>query len=82
MPDGPGTIVMESNLGTVPLVKKKPPARDFLLVREGKRWVIRKIDSLYVSGQIEPNKKVFCPGSRQHTDFKLSYERAFIVKQI
>lgn len=33
VPEGPGVIVMESNLGTVPIVKKKPPTRDFLLVR-------------------------------------------------
>ena len=44
--------------------------------------MLRKIDNLYVSGQVEPSKKVFCPGSRQHTDFKLAYERAYIVKQI
>jgi len=34
---------MESNLCNVPIVKKKPSSREFLLVREGKRWVIRKI---------------------------------------
>ncbi len=66
----------------MPIVKKKPSTREFILVREGKRWVIRKIESLYVSGQIEPNKKVFCPGSRTHTEFKAAYERAFIYKQI
>ena len=33
VPDGPGVIVMESGLGTVPLVKKKSSPRDFLLVR-------------------------------------------------
>ncbi len=33
VPDGPGVIVMESNLGSVPLVKKKSPQRDYLLVR-------------------------------------------------
>jgi hypothetical protein len=35
-----------------------------------------------VGGQVEPHKKVFCPGSRQHTEFKLAYEKAYIVKQI
>ncbi len=43
---------MESNLANVPVVKKKPSNREFLLVREGKRWVIRRIESLYVSGQV------------------------------
>lgn len=52
VPEGPGVIVMESNLGTIPLVKKKPSTRDYLLVREGKKWILRKIDNLYVSGQM------------------------------
>lgn len=82
IPEGPGVILMESNLCNVPIVRKKPNRREFLLVREGKRWVIRRIESLYVSGQIEPHKKVFCPGSRTHTEFKSAYEKAFIVKQI
>jgi hypothetical protein len=43
---------MESNLGCVPVVKKTPNKRDFLLVREGKKWVLRKIDSMYVGGQV------------------------------
>lgn len=73
---------MESNLGTVPIVKKKANSRDYLLVRDGKKWVLRKIDNIYASGQIEPSKKVFCPGSRQHSDFKLAYERAYIVKHL
>lgn len=73
---------MESNLCNVPIVRKKPSSREFLLVREGKRWVIRRIDSLYVSGQVEPHKKVFCPGSRTHTEFKSAYEKAFILKQL
>jgi hypothetical protein len=34
---------MESNLANVPIVKKKPNPREFLLVREGKRWVLRRI---------------------------------------
>jgi hypothetical protein len=42
---------MESNLGIVPMVKKKSPVRDYLLVREGKKWVLRKIDNIYVSGR-------------------------------
>ena len=45
---------MESNLGVVPVVKKTPNKRDFLLVRDGNRWVLRKIDNVYVAGQMEP----------------------------
>ena len=51
----------------MPIVKKKVNQSDYLLVRDGKKWVLRKIDNIYVSGQVEPNIKVFCPGSRQHT---------------
>lgn len=34
---------MESNLCTIPIVRKKSIGRDFLLVREGKKWVIRRV---------------------------------------
>lgn len=43
---------MESNLGCVPVVKKQPNKRDFVLVRDKNRWVLRKIDALYVGGQV------------------------------
>ncbi len=47
---------MESNLSNVPIVKKTPNKRDFILVRErtqnGDKWVLRKIDYAYVSGQV------------------------------
>jgi hypothetical protein len=43
---------MESNLAAMPIVKKTPSKRDFLLVRENDKWVLRKIDSMYVSGQV------------------------------
>ena len=53
-PDGLGIALMESNLATYPIVKKKTEynSRDFLLVREGDKWFIRKIDHIYVGGQI------------------------------
>lgn len=51
-PEGLGVAMMESNLGITPVVKKKTNKTDFLLVREGGKWVLRKIDSLYVSGQV------------------------------
>lgn len=65
-PEGLGVAVMESNLATYPIVKKKPPqnSRDFLLVNENGKWYIRRIDSMYISGQIEPKKKIFNPDSR------------------
>jgi len=43
---------MESNLSTYPIVKKKNNPRDFLLVREGSKWFLRRIDNLYVGGQV------------------------------
>lgn len=43
---------MESNLMAIPLVKKKNNPRDFLLVREGKKWFLRRIDHIYISGQV------------------------------
>jgi hypothetical protein len=44
--------MMESNLAAMPIVKKTPNKRDFLLVRDGDKWVLRKIDAMYVSGQV------------------------------
>lgn len=44
--------------------------------------MIRRIENLYVSGQIEPHLKVICPNSRAHNDFKMVYEKAFVVKQV
>jgi hypothetical protein len=64
---------MESNLANYPIVKKKNNPRDFLLVREKDKWFLRKIDHLYVSGQIEPIKKIFSPDSREYIFFKASY---------
>jgi hypothetical protein len=77
-PEGLGVAVMESNLSTYPIVKKKNNPRDFLLVREGNKWFLRRIDSLYVSGQLEPKKKIFNPDSRDYLNFKSSYEKAFM----
>ena len=83
-PEGFGVGLMESNICSYPIVRKKTPKnpRDFLLVREGKRWVLRRIDHMYTAGQVEPHKRVFCPGSRQHSEFKVEYEKAYIIKQI
>ena len=43
---------MESNLGVTPVVKKNAKKTDFLLVRDGNKWVLRKIDAIYTSGQV------------------------------
>ena len=58
-PEGTGVALMESNLGVVPVVKKNPNKCDFLLVRDGGKWVLRRIDCAYVSGQVEPKEEVF-----------------------
>ena len=60
---------MESNLAAVPIVKKTPNKRDFVLVREKDKWYLRKIDHLYVSGQVEPKRVVFSPGDREYQTF-------------
>lgn len=60
---------MESNLGVVPVVKKTPNKRDFLIVRDGNRWVLRRIDCAYVSGQVEPKEVVFSHGDRPYQSF-------------
>lgn len=79
-PDGLGVALMESNLATYPIIKKKPSpkSRDFLLVRFNGKWYLRKIEHVYISGQIEPKKKIFNPDSREYTVFKSNYEKAYM----
>ena len=52
---------MESNLVALPVVKQKPNPRDFILVREGGNWYLRRTENVYTSGQIEPKMEVFLP---------------------
>lgn len=87
-PEGLGVAVMESNLAAMPLVKKTPNKRDFLLVRElvkegnkeYSRWVLRKIDHLYVAGQVEPKQVVFSPGDRPYQTFLEKYQMDYLTK--
>ena len=51
-PQGLGVALMQSNLATYPIVRKKNNSRDFILVRQGKKWFLRRIDNIYTSGQI------------------------------
>ena len=53
-----------------------------MLVRDGNRWVLRKIDSIYVSGQVEPKRIVYTPDNRSYNTFLEKYQMDFIKKWI
>ena len=69
-----GIPVLENNLYVAPIFPQKPKTTDFVLVRhvtsEGyTKFFLRKIESLYTVGQIEPRREVFTPHSRALRDF-------------
>jgi hypothetical protein len=53
-PEGIGVAVLESNLSCLAVVRQKSNPRDFVLVREGPNWFLRRIDTIYTSGVVEP----------------------------
>lgn len=80
-PDGPGVAVMDSDMSSIPIVKQKNNPNDFILVREGGSWYIRRIETFYTSGQIEPKMEVFQPDSRNIVNFNVSYFKAYAKKR-
>ena len=80
-----GVLTMENNLFKVPIFKQKLPKTDFLLVRyrddEGKdKFYVRKIEFIYIVGQIEPKLEVFSPNSRLLNAF-IKKCLKFVIKQ-
>lgn len=67
-------LILENNLFSVPIFKQKLPKTDFLLLRYRNEenqinYYLRKIDYIYVVGQIEPKLEVFSPNSRMLNNF-------------
>jgi transcription initiation factor TFIID subunit 1 len=62
------------------VVRQKNNPRDFILVREGQNWYLRKIDSIYTSGVVEPKMVVFSPDSRQINNFLVNYLKSCVKK--
>lgn len=63
--------MIDNDLFAAPVFKHKVPSTDFLLVRNAvtDRYVLRRIEHLYVVGQIEPKNEIFSPQSRQKTNY-------------
>lgn len=63
-----GVTILENNLSKVPVFVQRPNKTDFLLICEikngQKKFYLRSIRSVYVAGQIQPKKEVYCPYSR------------------
>jgi Protein of unknown function (DUF3591) len=66
-----GVAVIENDLFVAPVFKHKAARTDFLLVKNQNSddYVLRRIDHIYVVGQIEPKNGIFSPQSRQKTDY-------------
>ena len=69
-----GMMILENNLFNVSVFKQKLAKTDFLLVRTKSEdglytHHLRKIDYIYIVGQIEPKLEVFSPNSRNLSSF-------------
>lgn len=70
-----GILILENNLFNVSVFKQKIPTTDFLLVRTKNQdnnsysYTLRKIEHIYLVGQIEPKLEVFSPNSRMLSSF-------------
>ena len=60
--------MVENNMMRMPVFPQTPKKTDFILVRtiyNGKiKYFLRKIKTIYTTGQIQPKVEVFCPYSR------------------
>lgn len=74
-----GTTVLENRMYGQVAIKQTPQNRDFLLMcsSDGK-WHLRKIDHLYLGGQIEPKMDFFSPDSRSISSFLTNYLKSYI----
>lgn len=79
-PEGIGVAVLESNLSAMAVVRQRSNPRDFILVREGLNWYLRKLDYIYTSGVVEPKMEVFSPDSRQINNFLANYLKSCVKK--
>ena len=77
-----GCTLLDSPLSATPVFTQKTRSNDFLLVivekRGQKHYYLRRIESIYVAGQIEPKQEVFSPYSRQYTNFQTTLHRFYI----
>ena len=69
-----GLTVLENNLFNVAVFKQKLPKTDFLLVKSRLEdgsfaYFLRKVEFIFIVGQIEPKLEVFSPSSRMLSSF-------------
>lgn len=68
-----GITLLENNLYHLPVFMHKPRRTDFVLVcvqEKGQtKYYLRKIDTVYTTGQIQPKLEVFCHHSRHYRSF-------------
>lgn len=77
-----GILLLDSNLASTPIFYQEYIPTDFVLVssddRNERKYFLRKIETIYVGGQIEPKQEIFSPHSRQHTSFQGKLLRFYI----
>eukprot|EP01113_Clastostelium_recurvatum_P039853 TRINITY_DN6136_c0_g1_i6.p1 TRINITY_DN6136_c0_g1~~TRINITY_DN6136_c0_g1_i6.p1 ORF type:complete len:1055 (-),score=305.98 TRINITY_DN6136_c0_g1_i6:55-3219(-) len=79
----PGRSVQSivNNLYKAPIHKHDVPSTDFLLVRSGRRFIIREIDATYTAGQEQPMTEVPAPNSRLANTYIKNRLAAFLFRQ-
>ncbi|KRX08876.1 hypothetical protein PPERSA_08980 [Pseudocohnilembus persalinus] len=87
-----GLTVLKNNLFQAPIFIKKAPVTDFLLVKrkekdpvtqqEIEKYYLRKINHIYIVGQIEPMTEVFNPSQRLYTQFNKKLLNTVVQVQI
>ncbi|EFA78451.1 putative protein serine/threonine kinase [Heterostelium album PN500] len=73
---------MVNNLYKAPIAKHNPNPTDFLLIRsrDGKKWYIREMGTMYTAGQMMPEIEVPAPNSRSANMFVKSRLQAYIYR--
>jgi hypothetical protein len=79
-----GLAILENNLYRAPVVKQKSKKNDFVLIRvveKGEaKYYLRKINTIFVVGQMQPKSEVFCPYSRHFRLFLKKLLKFYINK--
>jgi len=66
----------------VPVAKHQPESTDFLVIRNGDRYYIREMDSVYVAGQSHPFLRVPAPNSKEHTNYIRRHCLSYICNRL
>ena len=66
----------------MPVAKHQPESTDFLVIKNGDRYYIREMASVYVAGQSHPFLRVPAPMSKEHTAYIRRHCMSFICNRL